>query len=120
MISKLKTLGFETIFLIVGGFAISFLFQWWALAPLFVVMSFALNTPPSRAFAGGFLAGSMLWGLYANYIDSANLSLLSAKVGQLFQGVSTAKLLWLTGTLGGVVGGLAALVGSSLRGLFKF
>jgi hypothetical protein len=120
MISKLKTLGFETLFLIVGGFAISFLFQWWALAPLFVVISFALNTPPGRAFAGGFLAGSMLYGLYAFYLDSTNLSLLSAKVGQLFQGVSSVQLLLLTSTIGGVLGGLAALVGSSFRGLFKF
>jgi hypothetical protein len=118
MLDTIKKLSGETLFLIVLGAGASFLFQWWAIAPMFVAIMAFLNPPAGRAFAAGFLAGSMCWGLYAAYLDSTNAGRLSGQIGKIFMGLSAAQLNYITATIGGLVGGFAATTGSTLRGLF--
>jgi hypothetical protein len=118
MIEKLKNVTKETFFLVVAGLVASFILPWWIIAPLFVMIAFLLNMPDGRAWADGFLAASLIWGMYAYYLDSTNASLLSQKVGTLFSGLKPAHLLWATGIVGGLLGGFAAMTGSALRKLF--
>jgi hypothetical protein len=119
MLDKLKKLLGETLFLVAIGAGVSYLFPWWAMAPAFVLVMAALNPPAGRAFAAGTLAGSMCWGLFAHYLDVANASKLSAQIGQIFMGLTPVKLKYITASIGGLVGGFAAMTGSTLRGLIS-
>lgn len=69
-----------------------------------------------RAFGSGFLGIFLLWFLLALWLDVQNGQLLSRRVAELLHlGQSSLLLLLATGLVGGLVGGLAALSGASLR-----
>jgi hypothetical protein len=84
---------------------------WWSLAITAGLVGAWLVKSAWQAFAAGVLGGSMLWIIAAWLQDSANASVLSGKVGLLFQGASSTQLLWLTGLIGGLIAGLGALTG---------
>lgn len=90
--------------------------QWWL--PGYALVAAALpagalfRLGAGRSFAAGFLAGCLLWGGYAWYLDSRNGGLLSARMGELFGGMPGAGLLAVTALLGGLLAGLGALTGS--------
>ena len=71
---------------------------------------------PAKAFAAGFLGMLLAWGGLSWWIDWQNGGLLSKQVAVLFplQG-SSAALILLTGILGALLGGVAALAGCYLR-----
>lgn len=83
---------------------------WWSLVIIAGLAGWFTNNA-WQASLGGFLGGSTLWWLAAWWKDSANDSALSEKVGQLFQGASSAQLLLLTGVMGGLLAALGALSG---------
>ncbi len=119
MINKLKAITTQSLFLVITGFAVSYVFGWLAVIPVFILLAILFKTTPGQAMAAGTSAGALIWGAYANYLDNANQSLLSGRVGELFMGISTAQLLWLCAAIGGLIGGFATLTGSSLRELLK-
>ncbi len=90
--------------------------QWWL--PWYALVGAALlagalfRLGAGGSFAAGFLAGCLLWGGYAWYLDSRNGGLLSARMGELFGGLPGAGLLAATALLGGLLAGLGALTGS--------
>jgi ABC-type Mn2+/Zn2+ transport system permease subunit len=69
-----------------------------------------------KAFVAGFLGLFLLWAGMALLKDAANDHVLSTKVaGILPLGGSYLVLILVTGVVGGLVSGLAALTGSYLR-----
>jgi hypothetical protein len=91
---------------------------WWALAPIAaIVLWFFPQRNGAAAFASGLAAGSMLWGLNALLLHAANGGVFAGKIGQIFQGVSGAQLLYLSSTLGGLLGALGALTGQWAKAL---
>lgn len=67
-------------------------------------------------FFSGFLGIFFLWGMLSTWIDIKNQSLLSHKIAELLKiGGSSILLILLTAFIGGLVGGFAALSGSSVR-----
>jgi hypothetical protein len=68
-----------------------------------------------RAFSLGLLAGALLWGGLALYLDLRNTGILSRKMGQLLGDVNRPALLALTAAAGGLLAGLAAWFGAVLR-----
>ncbi len=84
---------------------------WWSLAIIAGLVAAWLCKSAWQAFVAGLLGGGILWMIAAWLLDSANGSVLSGKVGQLFQGASSMQLLLLTGFMGGLIAAFGALTG---------
>jgi hypothetical protein len=85
---------------------------WWTITPFAAVAIFLL---PQRsgfmAFLAGLTAGALAWGLAAVLADNANGGVLSAKVGELFQGAGRGGILGVTTLIGALLGAFGALTG---------
>lgn len=104
--------------LLLGQFC-RFGMPWWGLAPIAFIVSWIFRLPGLGAFFSGLIAGALLWGSAAYFPDAANGSALSAKVGQIFQGISSSGLLYVTALIGGLLGGMGALTGQWARDMFS-
>ena len=91
-------------------------FPWWSFAVTSLIVSVAIHQKPGKAFLSGFLGLFLLWAGLALLKDAANEHILSTKVAQILPlGGSYLVLILITGVIGGLVSGLAALAGSYLR-----
>ena len=89
---------------------------WWAFAVAALAISAFIPQKPGMAFLSGFLALFLLWGLLALGIDLPNKSILSSRIAQVLPlGGSSLLLILVTGFIGALVGGMAALTGSFLQ-----
>lgn len=89
---------------------------WWSFAITSLVVSVSIHQKPGKAFLSGFLGLFLLWAVMALVKDAANEHLLSSKVAHILPlGGSYLVLILVTGIIGGLVSGLAALTGSYLR-----
>jgi len=108
----------SVILTMLGGIGVSLwaYTPWWGFVPVAFVLALIIHQVPAKAFASGFLGMLLAWGGLSWWIDWQNTSLLSKQVAILLplQG-SSAALILLTGILGGILGGVAALAGSYLR-----
>jgi len=93
---------------------------WWGFALSSLLVAVLLPQTPSMSFAAGFLGMFISWGALAWWIDQLNQHILSSQIAQNFplQG-SSASLLLITGILGGLIAGLAALTGTFIRATSK-
>ena len=57
------------------------------------------------------MAGLLLWGGYAFYLNLANAGLLAGKIGELLGGIPGIWLPFLSGAFAGLLSGLGALSG---------
>ncbi len=102
------------------GYAAGFYLPWWGIAITSFLVAALLQQSPGRSFLAGFLGILFLWAGLASYLDAKNQHLLSKRIAQLlFQSDSYFLLLLVTGVIGGLVSGLAALSGSFLRRLLR-
>ncbi len=86
---------------------------WWCFVISSFVVALAIQQSPSKSFLGGFAGLLVLWIGLALYKDIANQHLLSTKVAQILPlGGSYMLLVLVTGIVGGLVSGLAALSAS--------
>lgn len=91
-------------------------FPWWAIAIVAFAVSLLLPQKPAMAFISGFMGVFLLWVLMAAFISSSNAGILAARVGQLLGiGSTPSILIFVTGFVGGLVGGFASLTASFLR-----
>ena len=89
---------------------------WWSFVVTSFLVSVAIHQRAVKAFLAGFLGLFILWVSLATMKDVANEHILSSKVAQILPlGESFVVLILLTGVLGGLVSGLAALTGSFFR-----
>jgi hypothetical protein len=93
---------------------------WWGFVITTLLVALLLPQSSSMSFAAGFLGMFISWGGMAWWIDQLNKHILSSQIANLFplQG-SSAALLLITGLLGGLIAGLAALTGTYLRASSK-
>lgn len=97
-------------------FAAGMKLPWWSMAIASFLVAALVHQKAGKAFLAGFLAIFILWGLLAFRIDMANQGILSKKIAELLPLQGNRYLLILvTGVVGGLVAGLAALSGSFLR-----
>ncbi|RME93363.1 MAG: hypothetical protein D6772_15995 [Bacteroidetes bacterium] len=66
----------------------------------------------SKVFGMGFLAGLLLWGGYAAYLNALNEGILATRLGETFGGLSASMLVAVTGLLGAIYAGLGVWVGA--------
>lgn len=89
---------------------------WWSIAPAAFIVAAFIRQTPFKSFLSGFLGLFILWGGLAQWIDVKNQGLLSQKIATIIPlGGSAFLLVLVTGLLGAVVAGMAALSGSYIR-----
>lgn len=105
---------------IVLGFIAGKFLPWWSIAVVAFLVPLFLPQALWKSFLSGFLGIFILWALIALWFDIRNDGLLASRVATLFSldGSSTLMIL-VTALLGGIVGGFAAMAGSSLRPIHK-
>lgn len=100
------------------SFALSLYLPWWVIAIAAFVVAAAIHQAPWKAFLSGFLALFLLWAIMAWWISSANNDILAGKVSMVvLNNDNPVLLMLLSGLIGGLVAGFAALSGSLARRL---
>jgi hypothetical protein len=91
-------------------------YPWWSIAIAAFIAALLIHQRSWKAFLAGFIALLLLWGGLAFWIDIKNESILSARISQLMGiGNNPLLLIVITGIIGGLVGGFAAMSASFLR-----
>lgn len=91
-------------------------FPWWSIAIIAFLVGLFVHQNLGAAFVSGFAGIFIMWALLSYWIDAKNDNMLSQKIAQLFPlGGSSFLLILVTAFVGGLVGGFAAISGSSLR-----
>lgn len=99
------------------SFVAGLYFPWWTIAIAAFLVALLIYQKTWKAFLAGFLGLLLLWSGLAYWIDVNNESILSAKIGELIGvGSNSFLLILITGLIGGLVAGFAALSGNFLRG----
>ena len=89
---------------------------WWFFALVALLVALLVHQRAGKAFFAGFLGLFLLWFILAFWIDNANDGVLSVKIASLLPlGGSKWTLMIVTGIIGGLIAGFAALSGSYLR-----
>ncbi len=90
---------------------------WWSVAIVAFVVALFIKQRHGLGFLSGFFGVALCWGVLAFWIDVKNNHILSQRMAQVFPlGGSSFALIVVTAFIGAVVGGFAAMSGSSLRG----
>ncbi len=93
---------------------------WWSIAIISFLIALLIKQRVGLAFLSGFLGIFLLWSVLALWIDVKNNHILSHKIAQVFTlGGSSVLLIVVTALAGALVGGFAALSGSSLMTIDK-
>lgn len=89
---------------------------WWGFAITSLLVAVLVHQKAGKAFLAGFLGIFLLWAGLAWWIDMKNNGILSHKIAQILPlGGNTLLLIIITGVVGGLVAGFAAMSGSYLR-----
>ncbi|MGZ3838000.1 MAG: hypothetical protein ACXVMS_12345 [Flavisolibacter sp.] len=103
---------------VVLAFMAGLFFPWWSIAPVAFLVALVLVRGMVKGFLSGFIGIFILWGLLSFWIDLKNKSILSQKISQLFHlGQAPYLMILITALAGGLVGGFAAMTGSTLLSL---
>lgn len=112
--------GLLVLSIIIVGAGVQLFLPWWSL----VLIAFSggallpLRTV-GQSFGAGFLAGFLLWGLYAFYLSTLNEGLLAARIGTLLGGLPGNLMPWLSGLYAGILAGFGALTGRLGRSFYQ-
>ena len=82
------------------------------------VAAYICNKKPAWSFLSGFAAVFAAWTIAALLKSMPNDNVLAARVAKLMQLPNWVMLLLVTGFIGGLVGGLAALSGALVKNAF--
>jgi len=97
------------------SFVAGLFLPWWSIAIVAFLAAIFIRQTVSKSFLSGFVGVFLLWAIVALWIDIKNESILSHKIAQLFPlGGSSVLLILITGFVGALVGGFAAMSGASL------
>jgi hypothetical protein len=109
------SLAIVLVMVVVGAIAGIYL-PWYALGILFALLAFILRIPAGNAFVLGLVSGFLVWAVSAFWMDGQHPSSLPGRMAHVLPlGGSVFGLLVVTGTLGGLTGGLWAWAGAKLR-----
>lgn len=100
------------ILMAVLSFAACMYFEWWSIAIVCFVVAASLRQRPAAAFLTGFLSLFVLWAGLSLWISHNNAHLLAHKMSVVLLKVDNPYALFaITGLIGALVGGFAALTG---------
>ena len=93
---------------------------WWSVMVAAFISSFLIPLKKAAVFFTPFLAILFYWAVYCFIRSSANDFTLAKKIAQLLQvGGNPYILILVTGIVGGLAAGIAAVFGRQLRSLGK-
>lgn len=104
--------------LIVLAYYAEHVFPWWSIAAASLLVFFAVPSKMFTSFLSGFFALGVLWFWLSWRTHMQTEGVLSEKISEALQLPNPIYLVLLAGLVGGFVGGVSALVGSRMRGLF--
>lgn len=91
-------------------------FPWWSIAPACFIISAFIPVKAWQSLLLGFLSLFLLWFILAWTISAANNHLLAHRISLLMiKSDNPYGLIFLTGCIGGLVGGLSAMTGTLAR-----
>lgn len=103
----------QTIVTLLFGAVAQYFFPWWTVVLIAGLLGLAFYYRfVTVSFLAGFTAIALLWGGYAAFLENDRLS---AQMAELIGLENPFWLVLLTGLVGGLLSGLAAAAGSSLR-----
>lgn len=102
----------QVITIAIVAYLLELFLPWWTLAIAAFIGGWVFNTRAN--FAAGFLAIALLWTVTALLIDSSAAAPLTDRVATIFS-ISKPLLFVITALIGGLVGGFAAMAGSTLN-----
>ena len=89
---------------------------WWCMAITSLLVAVLVHQKAGKAFLAGLLGVFILWAGLAWWIDMKNNGVLSTKIASVLPlGGNAVLLILVTGFIGGLVAGMAAMSGSFLR-----
>ncbi|MEI7627362.1 MAG: hypothetical protein WCJ80_03930 [Bacteroidota bacterium] len=89
---------------------------WWSFVITSFLVALGVHQKVGKAFLSGFAGLFLLWSILAIFKDMANDHILAIKVAKILPlGGSYWALILVTGLIGGLVSGLAAISGSTAR-----
>ena len=98
------------------AFAGGLYLPWWSIAIASFVVAILVHQKAGKAFFSGFVGVFLLWGALASWINMKNQGILAAKIASILPlGGKAIVLILVTGCIGGLVAGLAAMSGSYMR-----
>ena len=93
---------------------------WWGIAITSLLVAVLIHQKAGKAFLSGLLGVFILWAGLAGWIDIKNNGILSQRIAKVLPlGGSSIALILVTGLIGGLVAGMAAMSGSYLRASAK-
>lgn len=93
---------------------------WWGFAITSFLVAVLVHQKGGKAFLSGFLGIFLLWAGLAFGMDTKNNGILSHKIAQILPlNGNSLLLILITGVVGGLVAGFAAMSGSYLRASSK-
>ena len=102
------------------AFIAQIIFPWWVVVFVAGLIAFFLNSGPWVSFFAGFLGVAVLWISVSLYLDLDSNSLLSQKVASLIGIGSHWNLILITGLVGGLCGGMGAVIGYQVKQFVLF
>ncbi len=101
------------------SYAICLYFPWWTIAIVAFAANLIIYQKPFLAWLSAFLAIFILWIVISYIISNNNEHVLAQKISILILKMeSPALLILITGLIGGLVSGFAALAGNYWRSIF--
>ena len=98
------------------SFVACLFFPWWSIALAAFLVAALIHQQPGKAWLAGFLGLFILWTVLAIWKDNSNEGILSKRIAELFPlGGSSFMLIIVTGLIGALVAGMAALSASYFR-----
>ena len=98
------------------SFIVCIYLPWWSIAWVALLVIILIPQKPLNAFLAGFVALFLLWSAMAVYISMKHENILAHKVSLIILKInSPVSLVLLTGIIGALIAGFAALAGSFLR-----
>lgn len=89
---------------------------WWGIAIIALLVGLLVKQVAGLSFLSGFLGVFLLWAALAWWIDIKNNSVLSERIANVLPlGGNSFLLIIVTGIVGGLVAGFAAMSGAYLR-----
>ena len=104
------------ILMVVLSFATCLYLPWWSIAIVCFMVAALIQQHPGMAFLCGFISLFILWAGLSFWISNNNEHILAHKISVVILKKDDPNLLIIiTGLIGAVIGGFAALSGSLLR-----
>ncbi|MFN8285918.1 MAG: hypothetical protein U0V74_04145 [Chitinophagales bacterium] len=104
----------------IASLLLQFFLPWWVIAPIAFIAGYIFKQGGFSAFAAGFLAIFILWIAYAYKLSCANEHILATRITEVLKQLTGGKMIMLfvlTGLVGGLVSGFAALSGNMAQKL---